>query len=91
MMIELSLYENSDITVFGKHFAHQRPVKVLDYFRLRSPFLRDLGRAGYLQHLRRFVDVPERLPEESDVKYYDRIFDVLLENKMVVIEYDSIH
>lgn len=91
MMNEVSFYENVDMYVFGKRFTSSSPVEIFEHFRRRSPFLREKGKEGYLEHLSRFVNIPTQEEGETEVAYYDRIFDVLARHKMVYIKDFVIH
>tara|TARA_Y100000310_G_scaffold260818_1_gene269914 strand:- start:366 stop:653 length:288 start_codon:yes stop_codon:yes gene_type:complete len=80
---EISFYEHSDFTAFGVKFHKVAPKDVFLHFIERSPFLRDEGLEGYLEHVNQYVELPVRLTDESDVRYYDRVFDVLVKVQIV--------
>ena len=81
-----SFYENASLIAFGEAFECRKPIDILKHFRNRSPFLRDKTMAEYLDHLNIFVDIPARLKDESEDQYYDRVFDVLVKENMVLVD-----
>ena len=90
-MTNQSFYQNTDMIVFGERFTNKAPIQILDHFRGKSFVFRWSEREEYLDHLRLFSDIPDRKKGESDVSYYDRIFDVLRGENIVVLQNEVIH